>query len=345
MNYRKQSSTSYPFFFFMTSTTDHVTGGTSANPSVSICKSGESSFSPASGSVTEVGSGWYYWAGNATDRNTLGEISLIITGSNVDPIPAKMVVVPWDPFDANLSLQALPAAAAGALGGLPTVDASNGVKLSVGTGTGQVVLTSGQVRADQVTGSVGSISGATFPANFGTLAIDSDGLVSADVQKIAGSAASVNATVDANVVSVNGTTFVGDSVPANVIAGGISAASFSANSIDSTAFAQNAADKVWASTDARALKVDNLDAAVSTRSTFAGGAVASVTDPVQIDLTQAVPTSNTAQTVGDALNAARAQGFGKWVLDGTSLTLYAANGTTVVRTFTLDSATTPTRRS
>jgi hypothetical protein len=49
--------------------------------------------------------------------------------------------------------------------------------------------------------------------------------------------------------------------------------------------------------------------------------------------------------VGDALNAARAQGFGKWVLSGTTLTLYAPDGATAVRTFTLDSATAPTQRS
>ena len=64
-----------------------------------------------------------------------------------------------------------------------------------------------------------------------------------------------------------------------------------------------------------------------------------------LNLAQSIPTSNTAQTVGDALNAARAQGFGKWVLSGTTLTLYAADGTTAVRTFTLDSATAPCQRS
>lgn len=73
--------------------------------------------------------------------------------------------------------------------------------------------------------------------------------------------------------------------------------------------------------------------------------VNTVTGLVSLDFTQAIPTTNTAQTVGDALNAARAQGFGKWVLSGTSLTLYAGDGTTVVRTFTLDSATAPTMRS
>lgn len=64
-----------------------------------------------------------------------------------------------------------------------------------------------------------------------------------------------------------------------------------------------------------------------------------------LDLTQAIPTANTAQTVGDALNAARAQGFGKWSLSGTTLTLYAPDGTTVVRTFTLDNSVSPTTRT
>mgnify|MGYP003385620497 CR=1 FL=1 len=92
-------------------------------------------------------------------------------------------------------------------------------------------------------------------------------------------------------------------------------------------------------------RIANLDAAVSSRSTYAGGAVASVTAGVTLSLTQAVPTSNTAGTVGDALNAARAQGFGKWSLSGTTLTLYASDGTTAVRTFSLDSATAPTSRT
>lgn len=66
---------------------------------------------------------------------------------------------------------------------------------------------------------------------------------------------------------------------------------------------------------------------------------------VPIDLATAVPTSNTAHTVGDCLNAARAQGFGKWTLSGTTLTLFASDGSTAVRTFTLDSATAPTSRT
>lgn len=66
---------------------------------------------------------------------------------------------------------------------------------------------------------------------------------------------------------------------------------------------------------------------------------------VSLDFTQIIPTTNTAQTVGDALNAARAQGFGKWIISGSSLALYAGDGTTIVRTFILDNASAPTQRT
>ena len=66
--------------------------------------------------------------------------------------------------------------------------------------------------------------------------------------------------------------------------------------------------------------------------------------PVALDMNQPVPTSNTAQTVGDALNAARAQGFGKWTINGNTLSFYAPDGTTVIKSFTLDSAKFPSQR-
>ncbi len=97
-------------------------------------------------------------------------------------------------------------------------------------------------------------------------------------------------------------------------------------------------------TSGRASNLDFLDVSVLTRSTYAGGAVASVTAAVTIDTTQAIALSNTANTLGDCLNAARAQGFGKWAIVGTTLTLYANDGTTSVRVFTLDSSTAPTSR-
>lgn len=88
-------------------------------------------------------------------------------------------------------------------------------------------------------------------------------------------------------------------------------------------------------------------------SSYVGGAVASVTGsvgsvtaPVSIALSQAIPTTgNTANTVADCLNAARAQGFGPWAIVGTTLNLYAADGVTVVHAFTLNSSSSPTSRT
>jgi hypothetical protein len=48
--------------------------------------------------------------------------------------------------------------------------------------------------------------------------------------------------------------------------------------------------------------------------------------------------------VGDALNAARAQGFGKWTINGNTLSFYAPDGTTIIKSFTLDSAKFPSQR-
>jgi len=68
-------------------------------------------------------------------------------------------------------------------------------------------------------------------------------------------------------------------------------------------------------------------------------------DPQNIDLTQTFSVSNVAQTVGDALNAARSSSFGKWVLNDRTLSLYGSDNTTIVKTFTLNSSTFPTERS
>lgn len=70
-----------------------------------------------------------------------------------------------------------------------------------------------------------------------------------------------------------------------------------------------------------------------------------VASKVQIDMAQAVPVSNTAETVGDALNGARAQAFGKWAVVDNALYIYAADGTTLVRTFVLNDSNNPTSRT
>ena len=73
--------------------------------------------------------------------------------------------------------------------------------------------------------------------------------------------------------------------------------------------------------------------------------VAVTSDISQVDLTQSVPLVNAAHSMGDALNAARAQGFGKWTYEGIVLTLYASDGVTPVRSFTLDDPDAPLSRT
>lgn len=65
------------------------------------------------------------------------------------------------------------------------------------------------------------------------------------------------------------------------------------------------------------------------------GSVGSVAEAVVIDQTQALDQTATGATIAAALNAARAQGLGKWVISGDTLTIYASNNTTVIKTFTL----------
>jgi hypothetical protein len=111
----------------------------------------------------------------------------------------------------------------------------------------------------------------------------------------------------------------------------------------------------------------NLDAAVSTRSTYAGGAVASVTGnvggnvvgsvasvtaSVSLNLSQtglsprALDSVNdSALTVGDALVAALCAAAGKESVSGTSYVVQTPHTGTTIRTFTLDSGTAPTTRT
>ena len=91
--------------------------------------------------------------------------------------------------------------------------------------------------------------------------------------------------------------------------------------------------------------VDTEIAAIKAKTDNLPASPAATGDAMQLVLAQSLDTGNTGDTVGGALLAARAQGFGRWTLVGTTLTIYAADGTTVVRTFTLDSGVSPTSRT
>ncbi len=92
-----KSSASYPCFFLMIDSSDHVSAKTGLSPTVTISKSGAAFGSPA-GAVTEISSGWYKVAGNATDANTDGPLLLHATGSGADPTDMVCgTVVEFDP--------------------------------------------------------------------------------------------------------------------------------------------------------------------------------------------------------------------------------------------------------
>lgn len=103
-----QSSTQLPLLFMLVSSTDHISPVTGATPTVSISKNGAAGVTP-SGTVSEVDStnlpGLYKVAGNATDTNTLGAIFLHATATGADPTDALVAqVVAFDPTNANLGL-------------------------------------------------------------------------------------------------------------------------------------------------------------------------------------------------------------------------------------------------
>lgn len=106
----KQSQTARPLLFLMVDSADHVSAKTGLTPTVTLSKNGASFASPA-GAVSEVGSGWYKVAPNATDTATLGPLLLHATASSADPVDVVFEVIAYDPEDgASLGLSRLDAA-------------------------------------------------------------------------------------------------------------------------------------------------------------------------------------------------------------------------------------------
>lgn len=94
---REQASTLYPINFLMVDNTDHVTGLTGLTPVVTLSKNG-GAFAGAAGAVSEISNGWYSLAGNAVDRNTLGELLVHAAVAGADPFDIQYAIVSYDPF-------------------------------------------------------------------------------------------------------------------------------------------------------------------------------------------------------------------------------------------------------
>jgi hypothetical protein len=167
--------------------------GDAANITATLSKDGGTSpVATATANPAEVGRG-IYWLPLSQSETSCNAGAIVAVSSTPG--------VTLDPVIFYTQGGAIPFVAAGSSGGLPTADASNGVKVSVGTGTGQINAASGKV-----------------PATLA--AADVSGNIPANVTELNGSAA--NATtgaIDSNLVSVNGAVFSGAKVPSTVAPG------------------------------------------------------------------------------------------------------------------------------
>lgn len=234
-------STAYTRAFLLIDSADHITGKTGVTPTVTLSKAG-GAFGAAGGTVTEIANGFYKIAYTTTDANTLGDLAVHVTGTGCDATDFIDQVVAVDLADAvRFGLSALPNAAAGANGGLPTGNASGQVAVaSLANGA----ITAAAIAADAITAAKiadGAIDAATFAAGaidnaaIATDAIGSAELAASAVTEIqaaiaAGAIASVTGNVGGNVVGSVG----------SVATGGIAAASFAAGAIDNAAIATDA---------------------------------------------------------------------------------------------------------
>lgn len=122
-----------------------------------------------------------------------------VTGAaNLLDTDYEIQLVRFDPYDAvRLGLSALPNVAAAGNGGLPTVDASNAVKVQSGTGAGQINLSSGLVALQ---------NGAITAAVIATDAIDNDAIAAnavTEIQSGLATAASIAALNNLSAAQVN----------------------------------------------------------------------------------------------------------------------------------------------
>lgn len=367
-----QSTTGTPLPFLLVQSSDHITALTGASPTVTISKNGAAFASPG-GAITELANGWYLVAGNATDTNTLGPIYLHATAASGDPSDTVVAQV-FDPVRGVGSPTALPNAAAAASGGLPTIGvtipnatagASGGLLIAgsnagtttfnaltvtnattlsgavslgstltvTGTTSLAAVTTSGTVTLNALTvtnattltggltanitgnlsGSVGSVTGAvgSVTGAVGSVTGNVGGNVTGSVGSVVGAVGSVTGNVGGNVTGSVG----------SVASGGITTASFAASALTTSVFASGFLTSALIGTGfANTLSDNNNTRAITETYSTLGGTLTLGTALYEID-----------------------QRLGNMAIVGTTLTMFKRDGLTTAETFTLDSATTPTK--
>lgn len=183
-----KQSTTYTRSFLLIQTADHITGATSSTASmvVKLSKGGSGAFSTGSGSIGEMGSGWYNYALSTTDTNTLGDLAWHITATSADPTDFSDQVtanILGDTLPANLT-QVNGASATTTIAQLGVNVVTNGDKTgyslsqSFPTNFSSLAITGGgAVTVGTNSDKTGYSLTQTFPTNFSTMSINSSGFV------------------------------------------------------------------------------------------------------------------------------------------------------------------------
>lgn len=207
---RKNTASQFLHFAGVNATTGAALTG--ATFSYRRCIDG--TFAAGGGTITEdTGTGFYKVALAQADTNG-NDLAFFFTATNAVPVCVNALTTAADPSDTvRFGLTALPNAAAAASGGLPTVDASNAVKLQSGTGANQISLSSGLVTLAGVTHTgaviptVTTLTGHTAQTgdSFARLGAPAGASVSADIAAVkAETAAIVDDTGTSGVVVAAG---------------------------------------------------------------------------------------------------------------------------------------------
>lgn len=225
--YRKNTAGQYVYFALVNATTGAALTGATVTGKRGIDGAAQAS---VTGTISEDAGGQYHLAMSQADVNG-NNIGYLFTATNAIPVSISVVTTAADPTDAvHFGLSALPNAAAEAAGGLYTR----------GSGAGQInQSTNGQIDGNvarwlntAVTAAQAGIPDVALKAILGTTLTETAGQIAAAFKKFFDKATptgTINSLPDA----------------APGAAGGL------------------LVDDVW--TDARAAKLDNLDAAVTSR--------------------------------------------------------------------------------
>jgi hypothetical protein len=288
---------------------------------------------------------------NAAFANNVRDVIVYVTGASGQNLCVlEFQLVPWNPQDTvRLGLTALPNVAQGTTGQVALGDASGRVTVITNSDkTGYSLAT-----APPTAAAIAALILAT-PTNL--LTTDTSGrvtLIPADVPPTAAAIATATAAAilvtPTHLLAVDASGYVtynnssGTAPTVAQIAAGI--LKTPANLLATDANNNVISSAVLGAVGSVAGNVGG-SVAGSIGGNLNGNLMGYVLNPVELDMTQVVPRGSAAETVGDALMAARVQGGGTWEIstDGLTLTQFFSDGVTPAWSYTLNSALAPTSR-